>query len=153
MNPFWNYCLEKLGETLPAQQFSTWIRPLQLAADRNTETNELTVSAPNRFILKWVRDNYLGTFQELADTFYGGPVTVNFTIGTAQAAANSAPTRSAAPQTVGAQDSVPIPTTAEKTTTTSVASTAVAQRKASGQGTRLMTHCTCDELVVGKANE
>ncbi|MFM7122951.1 MAG: DnaA N-terminal domain-containing protein, partial [Fluviibacter sp.] len=31
MNPFWNYCLEKLGEELPAQQFSTWIRPLQLA--------------------------------------------------------------------------------------------------------------------------
>lgn len=153
MNPFWNYCLEKLGETLPAQQFSTWIRPLQLAADRNTETNELTVSAPNRFILKWVRDNYLGTFQELADTFYGGPVTVNFTIGTAQAAANSAPTRSAAPQTVGAQDSVSSPATAEKTTTSSVASTAVAQRKASGQGTRLMTHFTFDELVVGKANE
>ena len=152
MNPFWNYCLEKLGEELPAQQFSTWIRPLQLAADRNSETNELTVSAPNRFILKWVRDNYLGTFQELADTFYGQPVTVNFTIGAAQAAADSAPTRSAAPLNKPAAEhaSAAINNHVSNTPPPPVATP---QAKASGQGTRLMTHFTFNELVVGKANE
>ena len=152
MNPFWNYCLEKLGETLPAQQFSTWIRPLQLAVDRNAETNELTVSAPNRFILKWVRDNYLGTFQNLADSFYGQPVTVNFTIGAAQAAADSAPTRSSAPQnTAVAPESVT--STNFRATNAQPPSTPTLQTKVSGQGSRLMTHFTFNELVVGKANE
>lgn len=152
MNPFWNYCLEKLGKELPAQQFSTWIRPLQLAADRNSETNELTVSAPNRFILKWVRDNYLGTFQDLADSFYGQPVTVNFTIGAAQATADSAPTRSAAPLNKPVAENTPaavnnaLPLTAPPPVVP-------IQAKPSGQGTRLMTHFTFNELVVGKANE
>jgi len=158
MNSFWNYCLEKLGEELPAQQFSTWIRPLQLAADRNSETNELTVAAPNRFILKWVRDNYLNTFQELADTFYGQPVTVNFTIGAAQAAADGAPTRSAAPQNsaapINTPTHVPNPATPREQSSPAPAPTmATAPAKASGQGTRLMPHFTFSELVVGKANE
>ena len=154
MNPFWNYCLEKLGETLPAQQFSTWIRPLQLSADRNTETNELTVSAPNRFILKWVRDNYLSTFQDLADTFYGQPVTVNFTIGAAQAAADSAPTRSSAPQNASPNGAEAQIQASHRVANTPVpASTAVTPGKMAGQGTRLMTHFTFNELVVGKANE
>ena len=152
MNPFWNYCLEKLGEELPAQQFSTWIRPLQLAADRNSETNELTVSAPNRFILKWVRDNYLGTFQDLADSFYGQPVTVNFTIGAAQAAADSAPTRSAAPLNKPASENTPVAVN-NPLPHTSPPPVAPVQAKPSGQGTRLMTHFTFNELVVGKANE
>ena len=151
MNPFWNYCLEKLGEELPAQQFSTWIRPLQLAADRNSETNELTVAAPNRFILKWVRDNYLATFQDLADTFYGQPITVNFTIGAAEAAADRAPTRTAAPNnTPRAATAAPDPT---RSATPPPVAAAAAQPKAAGQGTRLMPHFTFSELVVGKANE
>ena len=152
MNPFWNYCLEKLGEELPAQQFSTWIRPLQLAADRDSETNELTVSAPNRFILKWVRDNYLGTFQDLADSFYGQPVTVNFTIGAAQAAADSAPTRSAAPLNKSASENSPVSVN-NALPHTSPPPVVPVQTKPSGQGTRLMTHFTFNELVVGKANE
>ncbi len=152
MNPFWNYCLEKLGEELPTQQFSTWIRPLQLASDRTPESNEVVVSAPNRFILKWVRDNYLGTFQDLADTFYGQPVTVNFTIGAAQAATDSAPTRSAAPLNKPATGDSPA--AAHNPVTHAPPPLAAANlSKASGQGTRLMTHFTFNELVVGKANE
>ena len=157
MNPFWNYCLEKLGETLPAQQFSTWIRPLQLAADRDNVTTELTIAAPNRFILKWVRDNYLNTFQELAERFYGEPVTVNFSIGAAQAATDAVPTRSTAPQnpapTVSNLSTVPPATPAMTAPLTEPAVVSSVGRKANGQGTRLMPHFTFDELVVGKANE
>lgn len=80
---------------LPAQQFSTWIRPLQAIGDKNPN-NEVTIAAPNRFILKWVRDNYLNTFQRLADEFYEEPVTVVFSVGAASAAADL-PTRSSLP--------------------------------------------------------
>jgi len=153
MNPFWNYCLEKLGETIPAQQFSTWIRPLQLAADQHAETGSVTIAAPNRFILKWVRDNYLNSFQNLADAFYGEPVTVNFTIGAAQTATDSTPTRSAAPLAAEVATSTTLLSNSDPVKVASAPALPNAQRKPSGQGTRLMTHFTFDELVVGKANE
>ncbi|MGV0953157.1 MAG: chromosomal replication initiator protein DnaA [Fluviibacter sp.] len=153
MNPFWNYCLEKLGETIPAQQFSTWIRPLQLAADQHAETGSVTIAAPNRFILKWVRDNYLNSFQNLADAFYGEPVTVNFTIGAAQTATDSTPTRSAAPIAAEIPTSTTLLSNSDPVKVASAPALPNAQRKPSGQGTRLMTHFTFDELVVGKANE
>jgi len=50
-----------LQEELPAQQFSMWIRPLQcVVAD-----NIMTLYAPNRFVLDWVRDKYVSRINEL----------------------------------------------------------------------------------------
>ena len=45
----WQQCVELLRDELPAQQFNTWIRPLQVEA----EGDELRVYAPNRFVLDW----------------------------------------------------------------------------------------------------
>ncbi len=57
----WQRCLSVLQEELPAQQFSMWIRPLQcVVAD-----NVLTLYAPNRFVLDWVRDKYVNRINEL----------------------------------------------------------------------------------------
>jgi chromosomal replication initiator protein len=50
----WKQCCDKLKEELPAQQFSLWIRPLQADFDGQT----LTLYAPNRFVLDWVKDRY-----------------------------------------------------------------------------------------------
>jgi len=156
MNPFWNYCLEKLGETLPAQQFSTWIRPLVLSSDRNDVTTDLIISAPNRFILKWVRDNYLNTFQALANEFYKEPVTVNLIVGSTQASTNSVPTRSNASQPAAlTQTTIPIAAPIPSSNSPVLPDTPVIAHsiRKNGQGTRLMPHFTFDELVVGKANE
>ncbi|MCF5663266.1 chromosomal replication initiator protein DnaA, partial [Pseudomonas syringae] len=57
----WQQCVELLREELPAQQFNTWIRPLQVEA----EGDELRVYAPNRFVLDWVNEKYLGRLLEL----------------------------------------------------------------------------------------
>lgn len=156
MNPFWNYCLEKLGEALPAQQFSTWIRPLVLSSERDDVTTELVISAPNRFILKWVRDNYLTTLQELANQFYSEPVTVNLTVGSTQTATNSVPTRSNASQPAAlSQRTIPIaaPIPASNSPVLPDTHVIAPSIRKNGQGTRLMPHFTFDELVVGKANE
>jgi chromosomal replication initiator protein len=59
----WQQCVELLREELPAQQFNTWIRPLQVEA----EGDELRVYAPNRFVLDWVNEKYLGRVLELLD--------------------------------------------------------------------------------------
>ncbi len=155
MNSFWNYCIDQLSADLPAQQFSTWIRPLQLAADKNVH-GEVIIAAPNRFIQKWVRDNYLTVFQDLADRFYQEPVTVVLSVGAASAAADL-PTRSAAPVTPAA--AVASKTSGSSFKTDDVRETAAQSgiRKSTDrlnvQGTRLMPHFTFDSLVVGKANE
>ncbi|MEW6984188.1 chromosomal replication initiator protein DnaA [Colwelliaceae bacterium 6471] len=57
----WQKCLSVLQEELPAQQFSMWIRPLQCVVDENI----MTLYAPNRFVLDWVRDKYVSRINEL----------------------------------------------------------------------------------------
>jgi chromosomal replication initiator protein len=57
----WQQCVDLLRDELPAQQFNTWIRPLQVEA----EGDELRVYAPNRFVLDWVNEKYLSRLLEL----------------------------------------------------------------------------------------
>jgi chromosomal replication initiator protein len=57
----WKKCLDYLQEEYPAQQFNTWLRPLQ-AQQLN---GELQLYAPNKFVLDWVSDKYLGRIREL----------------------------------------------------------------------------------------
>ena len=57
----WQQCLKRLESEVPPQQFNTWIRPLQaVEADRT-----LTLLAPNRFVLEWIRDRYLNRIVNL----------------------------------------------------------------------------------------
>jgi chromosomal replication initiator protein len=57
----WQQCVDLLRDELPAQQFNTWIRPLQVEADQG----ELRVYAPNRFVQEWVNEKYLSRLLEL----------------------------------------------------------------------------------------
>jgi chromosomal replication initiator protein len=56
----WNSCLQLLKDELPPQQFSMWIRPLQIDCSEDT----LTLFAPNRFVLDWVREKYIHKINE-----------------------------------------------------------------------------------------
>ncbi|AZS51531.1 chromosomal replication initiator protein DnaA [Entomomonas moraniae] len=58
----WQQCINILGDELPSQQFNTWIRPLQV--DVNNES-ELIIYAPNRFVLDWVNEKYFDRLQQL----------------------------------------------------------------------------------------
>ena len=57
----WNSCLQLLKDELPSQQFSMWIRPLQIHCTEDT----LTLFAPNRFVLDWVREKYIHKINEI----------------------------------------------------------------------------------------
>ena len=59
----WSQCTRVLQAELPEQQFNTWIRPLQ-AVD---EGSVLKLLAPNRFVIDWVRQHYLGRILEVVD--------------------------------------------------------------------------------------
>ena len=54
---FWLFCLAHFEKELSAQQFNTWIKPLRL--DNASSTFEPTLIAPNRFVMQWVKDNFL----------------------------------------------------------------------------------------------
>lgn len=65
----WQQCVDLLRDELPAQQFNTWIRPLQVEA----EADALRVYAPNRFVLDWVNEKYLSRLLELLSERANGP--------------------------------------------------------------------------------
>ena len=74
----WLQCLQRLQEELPATEFSVWLRPLQ--AELNDHT--LTLFAPNRFVLDWVRDKYLNNINRLLNEFCGADVpSLHFEVG------------------------------------------------------------------------
>ncbi|MGE6793911.1 chromosomal replication initiator protein DnaA [Pseudomonas guineae] len=106
----WQQCVELLRDELPAQQFNTWIRPLQVEA----EGDELRVYAPNRFVLDWVNEKYLSRLLELlAERTNGLAPALSLLIGSKR---SSAP-RAAVISTPPVAPSTPAP--APKSTVTS----------------------------------
>lgn len=61
----WFNCLNLLQEEFPAQQFNTWLRPLQAETDENT----LILLAPNRFVVDWVKKHFFVRIKELVAQF------------------------------------------------------------------------------------
>ena len=125
---FWETCLDRLRVELTPQQFNTWIKPLSCQENENG----LKISAPNRFILDWVRDKFSIRLQEWAQNHYGAAKPLEFSL----LPRTSAPPVSAPPQ----------------------AGIAVAPDPASAaevSGSRLRTNpqFTFDNFVSGRANQ
>lgn len=55
MDNFWPKCLSMFEKELSAQQFNTWIKPLQSDFDGQN----LNLYAPNRFVMQWVKDRFI----------------------------------------------------------------------------------------------
>jgi chromosomal replication initiator protein len=56
----WGKCLELLKDIISAQEFNTWIRPLQ--AECSTDT--IFLFAPNQFVLDWINERFLNRITE-----------------------------------------------------------------------------------------
>jgi chromosomal replication initiator protein len=75
----WQRCVDHLKDELPSQQFNTWIRPLQAEGSGD----ELTVYAPNRFVMDWVKEKFLHRIRELIHRdAQGDAVNIVFEVGT-----------------------------------------------------------------------
>ena len=61
----WQSCLQVLEQELSQQQFNMWIRPLQVQSSEQL----ITLYAPNRFVLDWVRDKYMNRITELLNQY------------------------------------------------------------------------------------
>ena len=76
----WRECLEVLRDEFPAQQFNTWLRPLQ----SDQREGELMLFAPNRFVKDWVNEKYLRRIEEVLKELRGGQVVrVQMRVGSA----------------------------------------------------------------------
>ncbi|GAB3025988.1 chromosomal replication initiator protein DnaA [Bowmanella dokdonensis] len=91
----WDECLKRLQQELPTQQFSMWIRPLQAQIEDST----LTLFAPNRFVLDWVRDKYISRITELfAELCHPEDMpTLHFDVGVANPVPASSPVHQPSP--------------------------------------------------------
>ncbi len=131
----WQNCLEALQSELPAQQFSMWIRPLQ--ADSSHDA--LTLYAPNRFVLDWVRDKYLNRINELIQDYCGDHAPrLRFEVGSSSKVVKAAPAPTPKPvAAVAAAVNVEVPEPAPKTIVRS----------------NVRTNYTFDNFVEGKSNQ
>lgn len=124
MNSFWRFCLSQFEKELPAQQFRTWIKPLKFQVNGNT----LTLVAPNRFVLQWIRDKFFSRIQELAASRIEHPVEIKLLLAEKESTAHVAPPPPEAPP-------------------------AVQTRPGARDISRLNPAFTFDTFVTGKANE
>ncbi|MFM0168859.1 chromosomal replication initiator protein DnaA [Paraburkholderia sediminicola] len=106
MNDFWQHCSALLERELTPQQYVTWIKPLAPVAF-DAAANTLSIAAPNRFKLDWVKSQFSGRIADMARDFWHAPVDVQFVLDPkagmrAPAAAAPAPARPAsAPSSMG----------------------------------------------------
>ncbi len=100
----WQQCVELLRDELPAQQFNTWIRPLQV----ESSGDELRVYAPNRFVLDWVNEKYMVRLLELlAERANGLAPALSLLIGSRR---SSTPRAAVTPTVVSAPPPMATPT-------------------------------------------
>ena len=135
MLEFWNHCLRQLEKDLPVQQFNTWIRPLSID-ENGTSKDALALLAPNRFVLQWVRERFLGRMESIAGEFFAHPVTISLEL----------PAEVPAPR--------PRIVSHESTGNGTKTQQKPAQKnQGAGGKTNLIREFTFDNFVAGKANQ
>ena len=77
MENFWPACLSRFENELSAQQFNTWIKPLQAAIDGDT----VRIFAPNRFVMQWVKDRFLKKIEQFAAELNLSSMKIEFIVG------------------------------------------------------------------------
>lgn len=125
MNSFWRFCLAQFEKELPPQQFTTWIKPLQI----RTDGDALTLVAPNRFVQQWIRDRFLVRIEQLAREHLQRPIEVRLALAERE-----------------------IPNTAPNPTPAAATAGGVA-KPSSREVSRLNPAFTFDTFVTGKAND
>lgn len=85
---FWDGALGALARELSPQQFKTWIEPLSLVSYDESEQS-LILGAPNRFKLDWIKKTFSDRLQEMADEYFGHPITLSFVLNIEGSSAQS----------------------------------------------------------------
>jgi chromosomal replication initiator protein len=73
---FWRNCLTHFEKELTTQQYKTWIKPLTVALS----DDDLIISAPNRFVLQWIKDRFFMPIETLVQNHFAGTRRVVFNL-------------------------------------------------------------------------
>jgi chromosomal replication initiator protein len=77
----WIECLAFFEQTLPTQQFKTWVSPLILTrAEQHPDQLKLIIEAPNRFKQSWAQDQLTAPLQKWWQGQFHLPVTIEFAL-------------------------------------------------------------------------
>ncbi|GAB4211485.1 MAG: chromosomal replication initiator protein DnaA [Rhodoferax sp.] len=98
----WQNCLEQLAQELPAQQFQTWIKPLD--AQVQDDWSRVTLTVANRFKLDWIRAQYSTRLTRVLSALAGQSVTLELAL-----AARPPSVASARPAARATSDDAPAP--------------------------------------------
>lgn len=77
---FWYTCLKHFEKELNAQQFNTWIKPLQLDISEGCDDQPILI-APNRFVLQWVKDNFIPHIEAMAQQHFSKRIQFQLVLG------------------------------------------------------------------------
>ncbi|MDH5480081.1 MAG: chromosomal replication initiator protein DnaA [Nitrosomonas sp.] len=133
-NTFWLSCLEHFRNELNAQQFNTWIKPLKIDPSEK-ENSEITLIAPNRFVLQWVQDNFISHIELMAQKHFSKKVLFRLILTKEEHTQN----------TVEKNDS--------NTTTTTKPARITQEAPKRKNTSQLNPNFTFDNFVTGKANQ
>ncbi|QTF94296.1 MAG: chromosomal replication initiator protein DnaA [Halomonas sp. BM-2019] len=145
-NSLWHNCATRLQNELPAQQFSTWIRPLQVDFENNT----LFLYAPNTYVMEWVKDKYLKQIMTFLRSTAGDEApNVELRVGGARKPQDlgASATRAATPERNSAPAPSRAPAEPAKPTTNP------ADRPISLQHSNLQPTYTFENFVEGRSNQ
>ncbi len=73
----WESCLQLFEESLPPQQFNSWIKPLICEINGSV----ITLTAPNTFILKVIQDRFLPEISKVARSYLNNSPQFELKIG------------------------------------------------------------------------
>lgn len=76
MENFWPTCLSRFEQELSTQQFNTWIKPLYAEVEGNT----VSLVAPNRFVMQWVKERFLKKIEQFAHELNLNNIKIDFVI-------------------------------------------------------------------------
>ena len=138
---FWDDAIGILSRELSPQQFKTWIQPLVLLSFIESD-DLLTIGAPNRFKLDWIKKTFADRFQELASQYFGRPINIGFTLAIEGNAASALPQPPSEPPQIN-------------TSTEAVESGASVEESAFEieDHSKLNPNLTFETFVTGKANQ
>jgi chromosomal replication initiator protein len=81
MDNFWSICLGRFQQELSAQQFNTWIKPLEI----ESHNGSWRLLAPNRFVQQWVKDRFLDRIRLIAEEVVAQPIEIELSVATKKA--------------------------------------------------------------------
>ena len=136
MSGFWSHCIAHFEQRLNNQQLNTWLKPLTVKENGG----EVLVSAPNRFVLQWIKDRFLHEIEELAERYFERKIPVTLTLSRTSPAAKPAAGDTPVERAEAARGE-PKPAAAKSASSNLT------------ENSRLNPHFTFDTFVRGKAND